>query len=205
MTQPPRAAVFPCFYLKPCDPLAHSPESESLSAVSNSLGPRGLYSPWDSPGRNTGVGSVSLLQDPPNPGWNPGLLRCRQILHQLSPQGGPLTAPRTLYSFFSLSAAGLSGGTVALAARRVFLAAAFRLKCGMRVSEGGAKLGLSHAPPTPNNMGRVGQGGPHTEARAGPPSARGDWRLRGQLQTQFSGGKGGWLAVFVPIVPVGHI
>ena len=32
--------------------------SESLSVVSNSLRPHGLYSPWNSPGRNTGVGSL---------------------------------------------------------------------------------------------------------------------------------------------------
>ena len=30
--------------------------------MSNSLRPHGLYSPWNSPGRNTGVGSLSLLQ-----------------------------------------------------------------------------------------------------------------------------------------------
>ena len=35
---------------------------ESCSVVSNSLWPRGLYSPWNSPGQNTGVGSLSLLQ-----------------------------------------------------------------------------------------------------------------------------------------------
>ena len=37
-------------------------ESESLSVVSNSLQPHGLYSPWNSPGQNTGVGRHSLLQ-----------------------------------------------------------------------------------------------------------------------------------------------
>ena len=37
-------------------------ESESCSVVSNSLQPHGLYSPWNSPGQNTGVGSLSLLQ-----------------------------------------------------------------------------------------------------------------------------------------------
>ena len=44
-------------------------------------------SPWNSPGQNTGVGSLSLLQ------WifltqelNWGLLHCRQILYQLSYQ-----------------------------------------------------------------------------------------------------------------------
>ena len=30
--------------------------------MSNSLWPHGLYSPWNSPGQNTGVGSLSLLQ-----------------------------------------------------------------------------------------------------------------------------------------------
>ena len=37
-------------------------KSESHSVVSNSLWLHGLYSPWDSPGQNTGVGSLSLLQ-----------------------------------------------------------------------------------------------------------------------------------------------
>jgi len=37
-------------------------ESESHAVVSNSLQPHGLYSPWNSPGQNTGVGSLSLLQ-----------------------------------------------------------------------------------------------------------------------------------------------
>ena len=36
-------------------------ESESHSVVSNSLRPHGLYSPWDSPGQNTGVGSLALI------------------------------------------------------------------------------------------------------------------------------------------------
>ena len=37
-------------------------ESESRSVVSNSLQPHGPYSPWNSPGQNTGVGSLYLLQ-----------------------------------------------------------------------------------------------------------------------------------------------
>ena len=32
------------------------------SVVSDSFRPHGLYSPWDSPGQNTGAGSLSLLQ-----------------------------------------------------------------------------------------------------------------------------------------------
>ena len=36
--------------------------SKSCSVVSDSLGPHGLYSPWNSPGQNTEVSSLSLLQ-----------------------------------------------------------------------------------------------------------------------------------------------
>ena len=65
-------------------------ESESDSVVSNSLQPHRLYSPWNSPGQNTGVGSHSLLQGIfPTQGSNPGLLHCRRILYHLSYQGGP--------------------------------------------------------------------------------------------------------------------
>ena len=65
-------------------------ESESGSVLSDSLWPHGLYSPWGSPGQNTGVGSLSLLQEVfPSQGSNPGLLYCRQILYQLSYKGSP--------------------------------------------------------------------------------------------------------------------
>ena len=58
--------------------------------MSNSLQPHGLYSPWTSPGRDTGVGSLSLLQGIfPIQESNRGLLYCRQILYQLSYQGTP--------------------------------------------------------------------------------------------------------------------
>ena len=57
--------------------------------MSNSLELHGLYSPWNSPGQNTGVGSLSLLQGIfPTQEWNLGLLHCRQILYHLSHQGG---------------------------------------------------------------------------------------------------------------------
>src|SRR5574339_221269 len=60
-------------------------KSESHSVVSDSLQPYGLYSPWNSPGQNTGVGSLSLLQGIfPTQRSNPGLMHCRQILYQLS-------------------------------------------------------------------------------------------------------------------------
>ena len=46
--------------------------------------------PWDSPGKNTGVGCQALLQGIfPTQGSNPGLLHCRWILYHLSHQGSP--------------------------------------------------------------------------------------------------------------------
>ena len=54
-------------------------ESESRSVVSNSLWPHGLYSPWNSSGQNTGVGSLFLLQVIlPTQGSNPRLPHYRQ-------------------------------------------------------------------------------------------------------------------------------
>ena len=63
---------------------------ESCSIVSDSLRPHGLYSPWNSPGQKTGVGSLSLLQGIfPTQGSNPGLPHCTWILYQLSHKGSP--------------------------------------------------------------------------------------------------------------------
>ena len=48
------------------------------------------YSPWNSLGQNTGVGSLFLLQGIfPTQASNPGLLHCKRILYQLSHQGSP--------------------------------------------------------------------------------------------------------------------
>ena len=65
-------------------------EGESCSVMFNSLQLHGLYSPWNSPGQNIGVGGRSLLQGMfPTQGANTGLPHCRQILYQLSHQGSP--------------------------------------------------------------------------------------------------------------------
>ena len=51
-----------------------------------------LYSPWNSPGQNTGVGSLSLLQGIfPTQGLNSSLPHCRRILYQLSHKGSLVT------------------------------------------------------------------------------------------------------------------
>ena len=54
--------------------------SKSCSIMSNSFWPHGPYSPWNSPGQNTGEGSLALLQGISTQGQNPGLRHCRQIL-----------------------------------------------------------------------------------------------------------------------------
>ena len=66
---------------------------ESRSVVSDSLQPYGLQptrllSPWDFPGKSTGVDYHFLLQGIfPTQGLNPGLPHCRQMLYHLSHQG----------------------------------------------------------------------------------------------------------------------
>ena len=65
-------------------------KSESCSVVSDSLWPHGLFSPWNSPDKTNGVGSLSLLQGIfPTLESNPDLLHCRQSFYQLSHKGSP--------------------------------------------------------------------------------------------------------------------
>ena len=66
--------------------------------------PHGLYSLCNSPGQNTGVGSLSLLQGIfPTQGSNPGLPLCRRILYHLSHQASPRILEWGAYPFSSRS------------------------------------------------------------------------------------------------------
>ena len=77
-------------------------ESESRSVVSDSLPPHGLYSPWNSPGQNTGVGSQPFLQGIfPTQGSNPGVPHCKMLLYHLSRQGSPRILEWAAYPFSS--------------------------------------------------------------------------------------------------------
>ena len=78
-------------------------ESESSSVLFNFLQHHGLYSPWNYPGQNTGVGRLTLLQ------WifstkelNWGLLHCRRIFYQLSYKGSPDDRRKTVYCFMKI-------------------------------------------------------------------------------------------------------
>ena len=70
--------------------------------MSDSLWPHGIYSPWNSPGQNTEVVSIPLLQGIcPTQGSNPGLPHCRRILYQLSHKGSPRILEWVAYPFSS--------------------------------------------------------------------------------------------------------
>ena len=78
--------------------------SASCSAVSDSLQLHRQYNPWNSPGQNTGVGSLPLLQGIfPTQRSNPGLPHCRRILYQLSHKGSPRMLEWVAYPFSSRS------------------------------------------------------------------------------------------------------
>ena len=84
---------------------SYESENESCSVMSNSLQPHGLYNPWNSPGHNTGVGSLSLLQVIfPTKGSNSGLPHCGQILYPLSQKWSPRILEWVASRFFTNSA-----------------------------------------------------------------------------------------------------
>ena len=65
-----------------------------------SLWPHGLYSPWNSLGQSTRVGSLSLLQGIfPMQGLSQDLPHCRWILYQLNHQGSPRVLEWVAYPF----------------------------------------------------------------------------------------------------------
>ena len=75
-----------------------------LSSIRLFMTPWTLYSPWNSPGQNTGVSSLSLLQGIfLTQGSNPGLPHCRQILYQLSHKGSPRILEWVAFPFSSRS------------------------------------------------------------------------------------------------------
>ena len=68
-------------------------ESESCPVMSNSLPPRGLYSPWNSPGQNTGVGSFPFSRGSSNSGIEPRSSALQVGSVAAEPQGKPSSLP----------------------------------------------------------------------------------------------------------------
>ena len=78
--------------------------------------------PWNSPGQNPGVGSLSLLQGIfPTQGSNPGLHHGRQILYQLIHQWSPRILEWVAYPFSSSSSRPRNWIGVSCNAGRFFL------------------------------------------------------------------------------------
>ena len=83
------------------------------------LQPHGLYRPWNSPGQNTGVGSLSFLRGIfPMKEWNPGLPHCKRILYHVSHKGSPTLLLILTLGFVLLSVVALG---VSLDPLRFFL------------------------------------------------------------------------------------
>ena len=81
-----RSVLFPC-------PSAHEENAKVAQSCPTLCDLMDYTVHEDSPGQNTGVGSLSLLPGIfPTQSWNPGLPHCRRmlILHQLSHQGSPM-------------------------------------------------------------------------------------------------------------------
>ena len=57
--------------------------------MSDSLRPHGLYSPWNSPGQNTGVVAFPFSRDLPNPGTEPRSPTLQVDSLPAEPQGKP--------------------------------------------------------------------------------------------------------------------
>ena len=94
----------------------------------NSLQPHGLYSPWNSPGQNTGVGSLPLFHRIfLTQRLNPGLPHYRQILYWLSHSGSPRILEWVAYPFSSRSSQPRNGTRVSCIAGGFFTNWAIRV------------------------------------------------------------------------------
>ena len=89
---------------------------KSRSVVSNSLQPYGLYSPWNSPGQNTGVDSLSLLQGIFQPGIKPTSLALQADSLPAEPQGKPKNTGGGSLSLLQQIFTGIELGSPALQA-----------------------------------------------------------------------------------------
>ena len=90
--------VSPGLYAISCALLSRSVVSSPLQPYG--LQPARLLCPWDSPGKNTGVGCHALLQGIfPTQGLNPDLPHCKWILYCLSHQGSPRILEWVAYPF----------------------------------------------------------------------------------------------------------
>ena len=74
-------------------------ESESHSVVSDSLGPHGLYNPWNFPCQNTGAGAFPSPGDLPNSGIEPRSPSLQVDSLPAEPQGKPIEMEDKYHSY----------------------------------------------------------------------------------------------------------
>ena len=105
-----------------------------VKSESHSLRSHGLYSLWNCPGHNTGVGSPSLLQGIfPTQVWTQVSPHCSLILYQLRHKGSPRILELVAYPFPSGSSRSRNRTGVSCTAGRFFTNWAIReaLNCGL--------------------------------------------------------------------------
>ena len=99
--------------------------------------------PWISPGQNTGVGILCLLQEIfPTQGSNPGFPHCRQILYQLSHKGNPRILEWVAYPFSSGSSPSRNQTRVSCIAGEFFINWAIRKALYVLILSGGRKKSI---------------------------------------------------------------
>ena len=97
-------------------------EDPQKEIISLDILTNGLYSPRNSPGQNTGVGSLSLPQGIfPTQRSNSGFPHCRWILYQLSHKGSPRILEWVAYPFSSRSSRPRNWTMVSCIAGRFFI------------------------------------------------------------------------------------
>ena len=145
--------------------------SETHSVLSDSMWPHRLYSPWNSPGQNTGMDSCSFLQGIfPTQGQNPGPSHCRQILYQLSYQGLYIISKNFFKSHNKgHTFPGIGGGVGLVTKSCPTLATSWTGACQPPLSMGFSKQEYWSGLPVPSPGDLLGPG---VESR--PPALQGD-------------------------------
>ena len=105
--------ILHCFYNQ-------GKESESDSVMSDSLPPHGLYSAWNSPGQNTGVGkSFTSPEDLSKPGFEPRSPALQGDSLPAEPQGSLSILEWVVYAFSSGSSRPRNRTRVSCIGRRI--------------------------------------------------------------------------------------
>ena len=119
--------------------LFHGSESESHSVVSDSLQPQGLYSPWNSPGQNTGVDSVQFSRSVmSNCLQHHGLQHARLPCPSLTPRVHPNSCPLSQWCHPAISSS-----VVPFSSCSQYFPASWSVPMSQLCAWGGQSIGVS--------------------------------------------------------------